>query len=166
MTFLNPTVEPNASLALVSLNKSVVSWIDQADELPEHLSLLFPFSLKVGARETAYSAITWRRHQLLRQLLRRVIQAAPLTYSFFRSLRFLGGVGNIMRRVEQSSVLDGCMCDHAKNHAVKYKEWRPTLGHVPSNCLALDIRTFLGFVVFLSLLQCLTQRTIFLIQNL
>jgi hypothetical protein len=52
----------------------------------------------------------------------------PLTNTFFRSLRFLSGVGNVVRYgVEQCAVLD----------AVKYKGRRPTLawvrlGHVPS----------------------------------
>ena len=33
-------------------------------------------------------------------------------------------------------------------------------------CLALNIRTFLGFVVSLSILRCLTRRTTLVIQNL
>jgi hypothetical protein len=52
---------------------------------------------------------------------------------------------------------------YAKNHAVKYKGRRP--GYNWDTCLVLNIRTFLGFVVFLFLLQCMIQRTILVMQK-
>ena len=104
------------------------------------------------------AAVTWRKRQLLSRYLN------PPTYPFFRFLRFLGCVSNVMRcRVEQCAVVRCLYVQSCQESCRNVQGTAPNFGL--GQCLALNIRTSLGFVVFLSRLQCLTHRTLLVMQN-
>jgi hypothetical protein len=92
-----------------------------------HASLYWP----TGIALCEQAAITWRRRQLCR-----VIQATRTSYStFFRFLRFLGGVDNVVRcRVEQCGVR--CLYVQSCQESCRYYKYKGRrnfgLGHVPS----------------------------------